>query len=62
MAAQKYMKVTRPDFGWVILRLDDAIEELKTSFEADEEGDQVTYEVVKMTEEEFKALPEFEGW
>lgn len=59
---QKYAKVSRPGLGWYIANLGDAIQELETSFEADEEGDQVTFEVVKMTEAEFKALPEFEGW
>lgn len=58
----KLLKMTRPDVRldhWCIVGLNHSLQD---EFEGAEVGDSICIEVVEMTDEEFKALPEFEGW
>jgi hypothetical protein len=56
-----YPKITRPDYGgtsYIAPDLDAAKDEMEFS----EPGDVFHIEMVEMTDEEYDALPEFDGW
>lgn len=59
---KRYLKIKRPTMSGYTDSLEQAIQELKDSFEYDEPGDELHFEIVEMEEEEYKTLPEFEGW
>ena len=64
MEKKRYLKISRPNLGGFYVTGDQhlAKDELITSFENDEIGEKLLFELVEMTEDEFNALPEFEGW
>ncbi len=57
----KYLKITRPECPgtWCVVPIGHA---LSDEFDGAEPGDIVQFELLAMTEEEFRALPEFRGW
>ena len=58
---KRYFRVSR-NGDHCTMPLEMALEELRESFKGDEPGDGVTFQVVEMTDTEFNALPEFQGW
>ena len=57
----KYMKVER-NGTYCIMALYDAKDDLGGAIECESVGDEVKYTIVEMTEKEYRALPEFDGW
>jgi len=59
----KYFDLTIEGTGY-ICSLEEAIKHLRFMFdeETEEDGYDYSFKIVEMTEQEFKALPEFEGW
>jgi hypothetical protein len=57
------VKVTRPDThgeDWCLYRM--AGFSVADEFDGAEVGERITLELCEMTEEEIKALPDFQGW
>lgn len=62
-AKQRYIRIKRPDLGGsYTVPLDDNLGVLRDEFDGSEPGDSVVLELVEMAQEEYDALPEFEGW
>ncbi len=58
----KIIKISREGLGsYYEMDLENAIEELRSSFE-NENIEKLTFEIVEMSKDEYYALPEFMGW
>lgn len=61
----KVFKISLPHngSGWCAFQTaEDAIADIRSYLDDETSGFRVTLEIAEMTEEEFKNLPEFEGW
>jgi len=63
---KKYVKIDRPEIGSYIEEFSNLMGALAAEFDGLEKyaevGDILVLEVIEMEEEEYKKLPEFEGW
>lgn len=59
---KRYVEVIREGVGSYTQPIEEAGSAIDAEFDGSEPGDKITMALVEMEEEEYKKLPEFQGW